>query len=688
MSRSAETYDVFLSYARSDDASGAVTDLHDAIVEMFYRRTGRNLHIFFDRRQIRNAQLWSERISSALQTSAVLICIVTPKYFASKWCRKEWIAFTGENRGRSGGAEFGRIFPVCLNGQPSISTKNATIQNWARSLAGRQYTDLAGTPARTEKHAAIISRLLDDLIRVLEHTDSRDAGPGADIFQLDVTTGYVRDRDRYIGLLEDAANITIVGMTSEALAKDLGEALDRRRANLSDPKAFWSSVRVVSLANHLLVWLKDEQPEYPSPEESLIQRRLAADRGRHSVSVLLGSSPPSQWALYDARFYLPFTGTLFEMPNGSTIVQLVIRYEGQRSQGHRYLEYDDTPDHYFKKAFDHVVNESEEDQRIVLVGSPHDKAFRWTGRRFRDKVLVDGSRETGWLPVVLVITWWNRDGQAELLLELRTRYNARRELDRLSHLSSYVYERDVQKTVGHVPQVTETDLQAAVPEAAALRRVRLEVGDSIPGELQHVENCRYIYEGKESLFFYVYSLEIPSDLHFPRHSEICRPSIEDLLALREHQALRNAERLCQLISTSRDAGNSGPKVPDSAIEICALNLTVHDRFELGRRLTAAAQSKPADSDLELLATDLGRLVKQTQQTHRSVDQLIQVAGLPGMQYRFFFTTLLQLYEDLDINGAPEMMANIKNNPVKRNAVARLSSLYRDEVTMSRIPAEI
>ena len=129
-------------------------------------------------------------------------------------------------------------------------------------------------------------------------------------------------------------------------------------------------------------------------------------------------------------------------------------------------------------------------------------------------------------------------------------------------------------------------------------------------------------------------------------------------------------------------------MPDSAIEICALNLTVHDRFELGRRLTAAAQSKPADSDLELLATDLGRLVKQTQQTHRSVDQLIQVAGLPGMQYRFFFTTLLQLYEDLDINGAPEMMANIKNNPVKRNAVARLSSLYRDEVTMSRIPAEI
>ena len=38
--------------------------------------------------------------------------------------------------------------------------------------------------------------------------------------------------------------------------------------------------------------------------------------------------------------------------------------------------------------------------------------------------------------MVLVVTWRVRDGQAEPLLQLRTRLNATRELNRLTHLAA------------------------------------------------------------------------------------------------------------------------------------------------------------------------------------------------------------------------------------------------------------
>ena len=66
MNRRARRYDVFLSYARSDDAHGAVQGLADEMRDMFARRTGHELRIFHDKQEIRTAQIWQERVGEAL----------------------------------------------------------------------------------------------------------------------------------------------------------------------------------------------------------------------------------------------------------------------------------------------------------------------------------------------------------------------------------------------------------------------------------------------------------------------------------------------------------------------------------------------------------------------------------------------------------------------------------------------
>ena len=88
------------------------------------------------------------------------------------------------------------------------------------------------------------------------------------------------------------------------------------------------------------------------------------------------------------------------------------------------------------------MHSSIDDNKIIPVGFPAADRFRATSTRYRQHVLKDGSKATGWLPLVLIITWRMRSGRAEPLLQLRTQVIAARELDRLSHLSGHILQDD------------------------------------------------------------------------------------------------------------------------------------------------------------------------------------------------------------------------------------------------------
>ena len=141
--------------------------------------------------------------------------------------------------------------------------------------------------------------------------------------------------------------------------------------------------------------------------------------------------PSSRWQLYESPWFPPFYGTLLEMPDDSRVVQLIMRRPQRRTPDHLFQEFEDTSDQYYKATFEDIVNNSNKVDRVVLIGRPEGDGFQCTGARFRQNILVDGSEEGGWLPVVLVVTWCNRIGRPEPLLQLRTESNATRELNRL-----------------------------------------------------------------------------------------------------------------------------------------------------------------------------------------------------------------------------------------------------------------
>jgi hypothetical protein len=487
------------------------------------------------------------------------------------------------------------------------------------------------------------------------------------------TTGYIDNGQHFITLLAQAASATIVGFTNENLATMLRTALERKRAAMLKPDVCWDSIRIVFLSDRLLDSINDERGEHLDPDQALQRRHRAKVHGRRTVGIFLRSLPPSRWEIYDSHYFPPLFGTLFEMPGGQRIVQLLIRRSQSNSLDHLYLELDDTRGHYFSAAFEEIVHSSVDDNKLVPVGVAIGQRFRVTSTRHRLNLLMDGSQATGWLAVVLVITWRVRNGKAEPLLQLRTRLNSAREFDRLSHPASHVILDDSTQTVA------EFGLDDEMPLAAARRRIRFEAGEGEPGELRPLGTCTYIHSDKEHLFFFIYTCELPDGFQFWRQADIYPVPVTTLLSIRKNQALRKALALCE-------SPPSGRSVRAAAFEVAALNLVLHGYTEIAQRLRRAATQRTSDS--ANLAVDIRDLEEQTQHSWPGSEEEVQIQGLAGLHYREFFTILLPFYADVGIPGAAEVLRRVNDDQAMRAAVVRLSELYHNEALMGRIPLEL
>jgi hypothetical protein len=504
-------------------------------------------------------------------------------------------------------------------------------------------------------------------------TATNDVAAEPEVQQQVATTGYVDNGEQFISLLSQAENITIIGFTNESLASMLRTALARKRAAVLQQDSCWSSVRIVFLGDDLLDGVSDERG-YPDPVEAQLERRKLAVFGRRTVRVFLRGLPGrTTWSICDTPHYPPLAGTLFEMPDGRRIVQLLIRRRQRSASDHLFLQLDDTRGHYFSKVFDEIVEDSTGDDKMVPLGAVVGERFRAAGTRYRHRVLIDGSGDKGWLAMVLVITWRRRDGRAEPLLQLRSRLNAARELDRLSHLASHIIQDEP------VESGLEFGLDDELPMAAARNRVLLETGEVEAAAIRPLATGQYLHPDKEHLFFFVYSCQLPENLQIWDQAEMSSASVSELVAIRENQVLRKALALCRGPALRR-------QVRVAAFEIVALNLTLHDHGAIAQKLTDAAAARYPNFDG--LVSELAGLEEDTRQSWAGFEGEAELVGLSGLQYREFFTILLPLYARVGIPDAAEHLMLVRDDEAKRNAVERLAELYRDERIMKLIPVEL
>jgi len=87
-------YDFFVSYARSDNANGWISNFVEELLAEHRKFTaGRELTYFIDKQEIGAGADWQHTLNHGIAHSKLFVAFISPNYFASEWCRKEWRAW-------------------------------------------------------------------------------------------------------------------------------------------------------------------------------------------------------------------------------------------------------------------------------------------------------------------------------------------------------------------------------------------------------------------------------------------------------------------------------------------------------------------------------------------------------------------------------------------------------------------
>ncbi len=460
----------------------------------------------------------------------------------------------------------------------------------------------------------------------------------------------------------------------------LEEALRRKRAN-GRPDAFWGLLRVVFLGEDLLHAVNDEREEFHDSNEALRQRKQEAVWARRSVGAFLKRTQSTRWGLYEYPYLPVLTGALFDFGD-KKIVHMLVRSPQRPTADHLYIELEDSTDQYFSAVFEQIIHYSASLNIIVPVGSPAGTGFRCTELRLRSSVLKDGSDASGWLPMVLVITYRRRGSHVEAMLQLRTEANSGREVNRLSHLSGHIIRDDLALTSGLTLRDAPVSFHLAheIPMRAAQRLVQEMTGYHPGPALRPMTTGGYLYPDKEHLFFFVFAYELTEATQLPRRAEMHSFPLPELLAVRANQVLRSAAQLCQVTGIPERAWRA-------AAEVVALNLYLHDYDDLAEEMLELPGYQ--GDELADTAALIGQLVTElTSPSWVSVGHEVHLTGLAGWQYREFFSMLLPSYAQIGIDGASDLLRHVETDSDKMAAVARLHELYQDEHLMASVPIEL
>jgi tetratricopeptide (TPR) repeat protein len=154
-------YDLFISYAHRDNVRGQVRELRDAINDNFEGFAGRPLKIFFDEDDIPTMAAWEQRIAKGLDESRLFLAVLSPNFFASDYCRREWEEYTRYEAMRQCLGE--GVAPVYFVELPGLETGESEdlITEWVHGP--RQWCDLASqTPVEIAQWHDLGKRALED----------------------------------------------------------------------------------------------------------------------------------------------------------------------------------------------------------------------------------------------------------------------------------------------------------------------------------------------------------------------------------------------------------------------------------------------------------------------------------------------------------------------------------------------
>lgn len=126
-------FDVFISYARRGSAqkwlmNHFLSKLEDCLVD----QGAKSPKVFFDK-TMRKGVHWPSELQKALHHSKIMIAVLTPPYFDSRWCRAELRSMYAREKllGLADtGQPQGLIYPILYSDSQNFPTEDSLNRSW------------------------------------------------------------------------------------------------------------------------------------------------------------------------------------------------------------------------------------------------------------------------------------------------------------------------------------------------------------------------------------------------------------------------------------------------------------------------------------------------------------------------------------------------------------------------------
>lgn len=168
----------FWGYAHIDDKAdgGRVTRLAQKIQLEYQALTTQEIDIFVDRFSLEWGEKWRERIDTSLQATTFYIPIITPSFFNSAECRREFLAFV--NTAKSLGVE---EYVLAIRYIPVPDLTEDSADDVKALVAATQYVDWEDLRFEDEdasQYRRAINQLAKRLVDLSKQVEARPAvGP-------------------------------------------------------------------------------------------------------------------------------------------------------------------------------------------------------------------------------------------------------------------------------------------------------------------------------------------------------------------------------------------------------------------------------------------------------------------------------------------------------------------------------
>jgi hypothetical protein len=174
------TYDIFISYSHIDNekfltqTKGWIEEFYNDLTVALWQSIGtKDVKIWWDDKRLDGATFFDEAISDAIENSAILLCLNSPAYLKSSYCKTELVLFYNYIQTQSPGLRIGnhsRILNALLN--------NIPFETWPKELIGTtgfHFHDAVNLNARghrldtkSARYAEKLQQLVDAIVELMD----------------------------------------------------------------------------------------------------------------------------------------------------------------------------------------------------------------------------------------------------------------------------------------------------------------------------------------------------------------------------------------------------------------------------------------------------------------------------------------------------------------------------------------